>query len=189
METEEVSTLTAQDIIIRAATAADADFAWFITQEMETSAKSRGTGISKRSPEAIAEKMRAGKAVIAFTPDGYWAGFAYLESYDNGRFVSNSGLIVAAEYRKLGIAAAIKQQLFDLCRQLYPKAMIFGITTGAAVMKINTRMGFEPVVYADITQDPRFWDGCKSCVNYPILTAKDHKHCLCTAMLYNPEKS
>ena len=34
------------------------------------SAQERGTGIAKRSPEYVKEKMRDGKAVIALTDDG-----------------------------------------------------------------------------------------------------------------------
>jgi hypothetical protein len=51
------------------------DFAQIICDEMESSAMARGTGIAKRSPEYIRDKMLEGKAVIAFTEDGIWAGF------------------------------------------------------------------------------------------------------------------
>ena len=178
--------MESSDIVVRLAGAADADFALPIAAEMEASAKVRGTGIAKRSPEMIKEKILAGKAVIAFTKEGVWAGFSYLQEWEQGKFISNSGLIVAPAFRGLGVAAAIKQQLFMLCRLRYPQARIFGITTGGPVMKLNARLGFIPVTYADITQDPAFWEGCKSCVNYPILTAKENKHCLCTAMLFDP---
>lgn len=174
------------DIVVRIAHAADADLALPIVAEMEASAKARGTGISRRSPEMIREKILQGKAVIAFTNEGIWAGFSYLQTWENEKFVSNSGLIVAPSFRGLGVAAAIKQRLFELCRLRYPQARIFGITTGDAVMKINSRLGFVPVSYAAITHDPAFWEGCKSCANYPILSAKGFKHCLCTAMLFEP---
>jgi hypothetical protein len=176
------------DITVRIATAADIDFALPIVAEMESSAKARGTGISKRDPEAIKQKILQGKAVIAFTKQGVWAGFTYLEVYEQGRFVSNSGLIVPPAFRGLGVAAQLKQRLFELCRFLYPQAKLFGITTGAAVMKINTRLGYEPVAFEDITHDAAFWNGCKSCVNYGILESKQFKNCLCTAMLFEPPK-
>ena len=174
------------DIVVRIAEAADADFALPIVAAMGASAKARGTGIARRSPEMIREKILQGKAVIAFTGDGVWAGFSYLQTWENEKFVSNSGLIVAPAFRGLGVAAAIKQRVFELCRQRYPEARIFGITTGEAVMRLNTRLGFVPVTYAAVTRDPAFWEGCKSCVNYPILSAKGFKHCLCTAMLFEP---
>ena len=91
-------------------------FADTICQEMERSAHVRGTGIAKRSPEYVTAKIRAGKAVIALTTDGRWAGFCYIESWSHGRFVANSGLIVAAEFRHSGLARIIKRRIFELSR-------------------------------------------------------------------------
>ena len=174
------------NIIIRVATAADKHYATTITDEMESSAKARGTGIAKRSPEYIEKKMEEGKAVIALTEDGKWVGFCYIEVW-KGEYVANSGLIVAPEYRKSGVAKQIKKRIFDLSRERYPEAKIFGLTTGLAVMKINSDLGYEPVTYSELTQDEAFWAGCKSCVNYDILMSKERKNCLCTAMLYDPK--
>lgn len=162
------------------------DFAQIICDEMAHSAKARGTGIAKRSPEYIIEKMKEGKAVIAFDESGIWTGFCYVESWSHGQYVANSGLIVAPAFRKYGLAKLIKQKIFDLSRQLYPEAKIFGLTTGLAVMKINSDLGYEPVTYSELTQDDAFWAGCKSCINYDILTTKERKNCLCTAMLFDP---
>jgi len=176
-----------QNIIIRVATSDDVHFAETITNEMAESAKARGTGIAKRSPEYVAEKMKEGKAVIAVTTDGKWVGFCYIETWSHGEYVANSGLIVAPEYRKTGVAKAIKKKIFDLSREKYPDSKLFGLTTGLAVMKINSELGYEPVTYSELTQDEAFWAGCKSCVNYEILMSKDRKNCMCTAMLYDPK--
>lgn len=154
---------------------------------MESSAKARGTGIAKRSPEYVAKKMEEGKAVIAVLPDGTWVGFCYIEVWGHEEFVANSGLIVSPEYRKTGVAKQIKQTIFNLSRERYPEAKIFGLTTGLAVMKINSDLGYEPVTYSELTDDEEFWAGCKSCVNYDILMSKDRKNCMCTAMLYDPK--
>jgi hypothetical protein len=154
---------------------------------MASSAKARGTGIAKRSPDYIREKMREGKAVIAFTKDGIWAGFCYIETWSQSDYVANSGLIVAPPFRKGGLAKKIKKKIFNLSRKKYPEAKIFGLTTGLAVMKINSELGYEPVTYSELTQDDAFWSGCKSCVNFDILTSKERKNCLCTAMLYDPK--
>src|SRR6202012_5086646 len=121
------------------------DFAQIIVDEMESSAKARGTGIAKRSLDYIKDKMREGKAVIAFTEDGIWAGFCYIETWSHGEYVANSGLIVSPNFRKSGLAKAIKQRVFQLSRSKYPNAKIFGLTTGLAVMKINSELGYEPV--------------------------------------------
>lgn len=164
------------------------DFAETICDEMAESAKARGTGIAKRSPEYIANKMLEGKAVIALHKDGTWAGFCYIETWSHGDFVANSGLIVNPAFRKAGLAKAIKTKIFELSRQKYPNAKIFGLTTGLAVMKINSDLGYEPVTYSELTQDENFWKGCQSCVNYDILMSKGRQNCMCTAMLYDPEE-
>lgn len=174
-----------QNIIVRVANSGDVHYAETITTEMEASAKARGTGIAKRSPEYIANKMDEGKAVIAHTKDGTWIGFCYIETWE-GEYVANSGLIVSPEFRKSGIAKEIKKRIFNLSREKYPNAKIFGLTTGLAVMKINSELGYEPVTYSELTQDEKFWAGCKSCVNYDILMGKERKNCMCTAMLYDP---
>jgi len=162
-------------------------FAETICREMEESAKARGTGIAKRSPDYIRQKIQEGKAVIALTKDGEWAGFCYIETWSHGQYVANSGLIVSPPFRKSGLARLIKRHIFNLSRQKYPEAKIFGLTTGLAVMKINSELGYEPVTYSELTQDEAFWAGCKSCVNYDILMSKDRKNCMCTAMLYDPQ--
>lgn len=158
-----------------------------ITEEMANSAKARGTGIAKRSPAYIETKMEEGKAVIALTSDGKWAGFCYIEAWGHGNYVANSGLIVAPDYRKYGLARMIKREIFKLSRKKYPESKIFGLTTGAAVMKINSELGYIPVAYSDLTDDNEFWKGCQSCVNYEILMSKNRQNCLCTAMLYDPQ--
>jgi hypothetical protein len=174
-------------IIIRAADEADVKYATTITAEMESSAKARGTGIAKRSPDYVARKIAEGKSVIALTEEGEWVGFCYIEAWGHDSFVANSGLIVSPAFRKSGVAKKIKEKIFQLSREKYPDAKIFGLTTGLAVMKINSDLGYEPVTYSELTDDDQFWAGCKSCVNYDILMSKDRKNCMCTAMLYDPK--
>ncbi len=175
-----------KDIIVRAATADDKHYAKTITDEMEASAKARGTGIAKRSPEYVQLKMDEGKAVIALTTSGDWVGFCYIEAWGHEKFVANSGLIVNPAFRGHGVAKAIKEKIFELSRKKYPDAKIFGLTTGLAVMKINSDLGYEPVTYSELTDDEEFWKGCQSCVNFDVLTSKKRTNCLCTAMLYDP---
>ncbi len=174
------------NIIVRTATAADTHYAETITTEMGESAKARGTGIAKRSPEYVKVKMIEDKAVIAVTRDGTWVGFCYIESWEHEKFVANSGLIVAPAFRKSGVATEIKRKVFELSRKKYPESKIFGLTTGLAVMKINSDLGYEPVTYSQLTTDDQFWKGCQSCVNYEILMSKGRQNCICTAMLFDP---
>ena len=171
------------------ATEEHVSFAPLICAEMEASAKARGTGIAKREPEYIEQKMKEGKAVIAFSDRGEWGGFCYIETWSHGRYVANSGLIVSPHFRKHGLARLIKNRIFKLSRILYPESKVFGLTTGLAVMKINSELGYEPVVYSELTEDELFWSGCKSCINYEILIAKNRQNCLCTAMLYDPKEA
>jgi len=157
-----------------------------ICRHMEESAKARGTGIAKRSPDYLIQKMLEGKAIVATTKSGEFVGFCYIETWGHGKFVANSGLIVHPDHRKSGIARGIKEKAFELSRQKYPQAKIFGLTTSLAVMKINSSLGYKPVTFSELTDDEAFWKGCSSCVNYDILTRTSRKHCLCTGMLYDP---
>lgn len=156
-----------------------------ILATIEDATKVRGTGIAKRRPEYVEQKMREGKAIIAMKGDDF-AGFCYIECWDHEQFVANSGLIVKPEYRGKGLAKAIKLKAFELSRTRFPNSKIFGLTTGAAVMKINTELGYVPVTFADLTSDPTFWKGCESCINYDVLTRNNFSRCLCTGMLYKP---
>jgi hypothetical protein len=158
-----------------------------ILKTIEEAAKVRGTGIAKRSPEYIEQKMREGKSIIAFV-NGEFAGFCYIETWGNKQYVANSGLIVVEKFRGRGLAKAIKRRSFALSREKYPDAKLFGLTSGAAVMKINTELGYVPVTFAQLTDDESFWRGCQGCVNYDVLQRTDRRYCICTAMLYDPKK-
>lgn len=153
-----------------------------ICAEIEKSAKVRGTGIAKREPEYIRKKFDNGNAIIALDGDKF-VGFCYIEVFQGKKYVSNSGLIVKDTYRKMGIAKKIKYRVFELARDKFPQARIFGITTSLAVMKINSELGYKPVTYSELTQDEEFWKGCQSCPNYDILIRNNKKMCLCTGML------
>ncbi len=175
--------------IVQLATENHLPYAEQICLEMENSAKARGTGIAKRSPEYLRKKMQEGKAIIATTKSGEWVGFCYIETWDHGKFVANSGLIVHPDYRKSGMATAIKSKVFDLSRSKYPNAKIIGLTTSMAVMKINSELGYIPVPFSELPKEADFWKGCSSCVNYDILNRTNRAHCLCTGMKFDPEEA
>lgn len=160
-----------------------------ILETINAAARVRGTGIAKRSPEYVRQKMLEHKAVIALDDQGRFAGFSYIESWSNRRFVANSGLIVAPAFRGIGLAKRIKQRIFELSRQMFPHAKIFSLTTGAAVMKMNFELGYRPVTFDELTSDTAFWRGCESCVNYDILQRNGGHKCLCVGLLYDPEDS
>jgi GNAT superfamily N-acetyltransferase len=174
--------MTEMEFIVEVAQPEHEKYAEAICNEMRESAKARGTGIAERKPEYIVKKIQEGKAVIALQGDTF-AGFCYIETWDHGKYVANSGLIVAPDYRRFGLATRIKERIFKLSRDKYPDARIFGITTSLAVMKINSSLGYEPVTFSELTQEEAFWAGCKSCPNYDILERNQRRMCLCTAML------
>lgn len=161
-----------------------------ILDTIEASAKVRGTGIAKRTHEYVEKKMLEGKAIISIARyengEEEFAGFCYIESWGDKKFVANSGLIVADKFRGQGLAKKIKKKAFELSRKRFPDAKLFGLTSGAAVMKINTGLGYKPVTFADLTDDESFWKGCEGCVNYDVLQRTGRRYCICTGMLYDP---
>ena len=159
-----------------------------ISETISDSAKVRGTGIAKRTPEYIIKRLENGNAVIALEGDRF-AGFCYIEVWGHQKFVANSGLIVHPDFRNQGLAKKIKKAIFDLSREKFPEAKIFGITTGLAVMKMNYQLGYRPVTFSELTDDPEFWKGCQTCKNFDVLTRTERKMCLCTGMLYNPAEN
>lgn len=162
-------------------------FAQEICQQIEESAKIRGTGIAKRDPRYIADKISEGKAVIALC-NNQLAGFCYIEHWEEKKYIANSGLIIVPRFRGLGLAKKVKEASFALSKKLFPEAKLFGLTTSGAVMKINSDLGYKPVVFDELTKDESFWKGCQSCVNHDILVRNNRKYCLCTAMLYHDKK-
>lgn len=175
------------NVEIHIADSSYAGYAQEICDLIYESAQARGTGIAKRSAEYIAQKIHAGKAVIALDGDKL-VGFSYIETWGHKKFVANSGLVVHPDYRNQGMAKKIKRKIFDLSRKLYPQAKIFSITTGLAVMKMNTELGFKPVPFSELTDDKEFWKGCQGCRNFDILERNNYKMCLCTGLLFNPQE-
>lgn len=174
-----------KDINVTAANVSHLNYVTEINDSIDLASKERGTGIARRSDEYITNKITEGKAIIALEGETF-AGFCYIESWGHNRFVANSGLIVVRDYRGIGLAREIKRKAFELSRTKFPKAKIFGLTTGLAVMKINHELGYRPVTFSELTDDEDFWKGCQSCVNYDILTRTGRSKCLCTGMLFDP---
>ncbi|MFK7969204.1 MAG: GNAT family N-acetyltransferase [Bacteroidia bacterium] len=173
--------------LITVADASHFQYATAICNLMAAAAEVRGTGIAKRKPEYIREKMEEGKAIIALDGDAV-IGFCYIESWEGQKYVANSGLITHPDYRKMGLAKAIKSATFELSKKKFPNSLLFGITTSMAVMKINSDLGYQPVTFANLTQDQKFWDGCRTCPNYDILERTNKSMCLCTGMVCDLSK-
>src|SRR5574344_722180 len=120
-------------------------FANQICDEIYVSSLERKTGIANRTPEYIGDKIKDGKAVIALTDEGEFAGFSYIEPWGGKRFVANSGLIVAHQFRGMRISKRIKEQTFILSRHKLSDAKIFTLPARSAGMKMNYGFGFRPV--------------------------------------------
>ena len=190
---EATNNVKAEDIRIVVADESHERYVDTILKTIEDAAKVRGTGIAKRTHEYVATKMREAKAVIALAPgmdgaDEEFAGFSYIETWGNKQYVTTSGLIVSPKFRGLGIAKRIKDMTFSLARTRWPHAKIFSLTSGKAVMKMNTQLGYLPVTFDDLTDDEAFWKGCEGCVNINVLRERNRKFCICTAMLFDPEE-
>ncbi len=177
--------MDANHVTVTFASAEHTKYAELVCKLIYESALQRGTGIARRSPEYISKKMTGGKAVVAMDGDKL-VGFSYIESWEHGDYVATSGLIVDPDYRHLGLAAKIKEKTFELARMRFPFAKIFSITTSLPVMKLNSRMGYKPVTFSELTEDDEFWKGCQGCKNYDILQRNNRRMCLCTGMLYDP---
>ena len=146
----------------------------------------KGTGIAVRDIAYLTQKIQEGKAVIAYSDGGQWAGFCYIESWGHNKFVANSGLIVSSDFRGMGLASEIKKRALELSAALFPGAKLFGLTTSLAVMKINSGLGYNPVTFSELTDDDQFWKGCETCPYYDILVRTKRDDCLCTAMIMDP---
>lgn len=174
-----------EEIKVMVADASHEKYVDTILDTITAAAKVRGTGIAKRTHEYVATKMKEAKAVIALEGENF-AGFSYIETWGNKQYVTTSGLIVHPDYRGLGVAKRIKDMTFTLARTRWPHAKIFSLTSGAAVMAMNTALGYQPVTFADLTDDEAFWKGCEGCCNVDVLHRTGRKYCICTAMLYDP---
>ncbi|MGM9674330.1 MAG: GNAT family N-acetyltransferase [Bacteroidaceae bacterium] len=182
-----MNTTTEEEIQIVVADPSHECYVDTILKTIEDAAKVRGTGIAKRTHEYLATKMKEAKAVIALQGTRF-AGFSYIETWGNKEYVTTSGLIVHPDFRGLGLAKRIKDMTFTLARTRWPHAKIFSLTSGAAVMAMNTQLGYKPVTFADLTDDEAFWRGCEGCINVDVLHRTGRKYCICTGMLYDPEE-
>lgn len=176
-----------EEIKVMVADASHEKYVDTILETITAAAKVRGTGIAKRTHEYLATKMKETKAVIALCGDRL-AGFSYIETWGNKHYVTTSGLIVHPDFRGFGVSKRIKDMTFTLARTRWPKAKIFSLTSGSAVMRMNTQLGYIPVTFADLTDDEAFWRGCDGCVNVDVLKRTDRRYCICTGMLYDPDE-
>lgn len=180
-----IKMMNQDDFVVEVASEEHLKYVDEILATIEEAANVRGTGIAKRKPEYLAQKIREAKAVIALKGDRF-VGFSYIETWEEKHYVTTSGLIVHPDFRGLGLAKRIKDLTFTLARTRWPHAKIFSLTSGAAVMAMNTQLGYKPVTFEELTEDEAFWKGCDGCINVDVLRRTDRKYCICTGMLFDP---
>jgi N-acetylglutamate synthase-like GNAT family acetyltransferase len=151
--------------------------------EQATSEKS--IGLTLKSGKYIGKKIIQGEAVIA-TKQGRLAGICYLRHRDDDNFISISGVVVVPQFRKMGLAKMMINEIFEMARNKYPKAKIFSLTTSPEVMRINSLSGYKPINYSKLSSSDKFWNECSDCPNFHFLKKNNNTRCLCSAMLFNP---
>jgi len=177
------------NVIVRRGEKNDVKYVNEIVALIEKESQVIGAGFAVRTPEYIEDKIMQGHSVIALDAvTGDLAGFIYLETWQHNKYVANSGLVVEEKYRGKGIGRRLKEKAFELTRKLFPEAKIFDLTTSLAVIKINSRLGYEPVDYSQLTTDDDFWMECETCMYYDVLVRTKRTNCLCEAMLFDPAK-
>ncbi len=167
---------------VRASTAADAPRAAEAFALLQEALKGKVIGLAARSLAELSGKITDGLAVLALSPDGVLAGFILVCPWDQDRWVSTSALVVAPAHRQHGLAGRLKEAAAGLARARFPAARRFGLTTSGAVLKVNARMGWVPVPYAEVCRDPGFWKGCEACPHHETLLRMKGEICFCTAM-------
>lgn len=154
---------------------------------MADSAAKRGTGIPRRNEDYVNRKIMAGLAIIAVDSEtGEWAGFCCIEAWEHERYIANSGLIVHSRYRGMGISKEIKVKLFELGREKFPMSKIFSLTTNAAVIHVNSELGYKTIPYAEVMSDEYFLVGNNCWVNYIELMCNPQTASRYTAMIFDP---
>lgn len=145
----------------------------------------KSIGINLKKGQYIGEKIIKGDAIIA-TKQGRLAGFCYLRNRNNDDYVSISGIVVVPQFRRLGLAKMMIEEIFQVARKKYPKAKLFSLTTSPEVMRINSIHGYKTVNYSKLSTSNKFWAECSDCLNYNFLQKNNNTRCLCSAMLFNP---
>ena len=179
--------MTSEEITVRPATAADAKYAEAASALIAEAARTHD--IAEREVAFLIEKIESGKAAVALRsrpgqPDEL-IGFGYFSAWQDGAFVSHSGLVVRPDLRGHKLGRRLKTALFEGSRAKYPNATTMSLTTSPQVKAMNLSLGFEVVPFEEMTTDEAFWDGCKTCRNYAEMQAKGIR-CCCEAMILRP---
>ncbi len=171
------------DVEVRIAGPADAPFAAAAAALIDRAAAV--ADIARRDEELLRGKIEAGRAAIALDGDAL-VGFGYFSAWEGGRRVSHSGLVVRPDHRGEGLGRRLKLALFEASRRQFPRATTISLTTSPAVERLNLSLGFRRAPLEELTDDPEFWKGCRTCRNYERVRAEG-KRCCCFGMIRPPD--
>ncbi len=172
-----------KDIIVRASTEDDEHLAPIAAGLIEEASKD--FDIARREVDFLASKIRSGRAALALLGKKL-IGFGYWSDWEDGKFLSHSGLVVIPAMRGHGLGRHLKAVLFETSKARRPDAVLMSLTTSPTVRAYNEALGFKPCSLDDLTDDPAFWEGCKACRNYAEVQAKGLR-CCCEAMILRPD--
>lgn len=137
--------MSIEDFNVLVATEEHTPFAQAICDEMAESAKARGTGIAKRTPEYVANQDACRQGGDCLSQRRNLGRFQLHRVLGTGRLMfANSGLIINPKFRKPGFGQSHQDRDFSCRSRCSKAAKLFGLTTGLAVMKINNDWGTAP---------------------------------------------
>ena len=173
----------AEAIVVRQARPEDARYAEAASRLIDTA--SSDYDIAGRAPAWLRKKIEGGRAAVALAGDEL-VGFGYWSDWEGGKFVSHSGLIVRADMQGHGLGRRLKTVLFESSKRELPDAILMSLTTSPQVKRLNESFGFKVVPLDRLTNDPAFWEGCRTCRNYAEVQARGER-CCCDGMILEPE--
>lgn len=172
----------ADEVVVRPATASDAHLAAAASELIRGAA--RDNDIALRSVEWLRQKIEHERAVVALRA-GELVGFGYWSEWEDGRFLSHSGLVVRADLRGQGLGRELKAILVAESRRAFPHATLMSLTTSPQVKALNQSFGFRVVPLERLTKDEAFWKGCQTCRNYAQVRERGER-CCCEGMILEP---
>ena len=168
---------------VRIADAGDRSYAAHAAEMIRRAA--RDNDIAVRQESLLLSKIESEQGVLAL--DGKrLVGFGFYSVWQDGTFVSHSGLVVHEDFRRHGLARRLKECLFAASRRRFPRAATMSLTASPIVRALNLSLGFREVPLSELTSDPEFWEGCLACRNHAEICLQG-KRCCCEGMLLDPE--
>lgn len=170
------------EVVVREGSPEDANLAAAASSLIREAA--RGHDIAEREVDWLRAKIEKGRAALALRDDEL-VGFGYWSDWEEGAFLSHSGLVVRPDMRGHGLGRRLKDVLVESSRRAFPRATLMSLTTSPQVKAMNLSLGFRVVPLELLTKDPAFWKGCETCRNFAEVQARG-EICCCEGMILPP---